>query len=141
MARAPIRPFRSRAGSPVRRPRSTALCCCGIGASDQDASPRSPSSRWTATSWSGSKRRGLADRLAFIVASVAGAGYSPAVPGTVGSFITLIALWLIPFSRPALLWTLVVVTILGLWAGSRAGRAPGIQEPGLSAVDRVAGRV
>ena len=42
--------------------------------------------------------------------------------GTVGSFVTLIALWLIPFTTLALLVTLVVVTLVGIWAGSRVER-------------------
>ncbi len=60
-------------------------------------------------------------------------------PGTVGSFITLIGLWLIPFTRAALVWTLVVVTALGLWAGSRVERALGTRDPGLIVIDEVAG--
>ena len=43
-------------------------------------------------------------------------------PGTVGSLLTLVALWLIPFNQPALLATLIAVTALGMWAGSRVER-------------------
>src|SRR5262249_41593984 len=93
----------------------------------------------TATNWSGSKRKRLADRLALAVASLAGAGYSPVAPGTVGSFATLLALWFIPFTPMALFGTLVVVTVLGIWAGSRVERLLGAKDPGVIVIDEVAG--
>ena len=61
------------------------------------------------------------------------------VPGTVGSFVTVIALWLIPFSRSALLGTVVAVTVLGIWAGARVERALGVKDPGVIVIDEVAG--
>ncbi len=60
-------------------------------------------------------------------------------PGTAGSLVTLIALWLIPFNRVALLGTLVVVTGLGMWAASRVERALGAKDPGVIVIDEVAG--
>jgi phosphatidylglycerophosphatase A len=74
-----------------------------------------------------------------VIASVGGAGYSPVAPGTVGSFVTLVALWLIPWSRPALVAALGVVTVLGLWAGSRVERWLGVKDPGVIVIDEVAG--
>jgi phosphatidylglycerophosphatase A len=59
--------------------------------------------------------------------------------GTVGSFVTLIALWLIPFTRTTLVATLVVVTAAGIWAGSRVERVLGTKDPGLIVIDEVAG--
>ena len=85
------------------------------------------------------RRRVFADRLAFVLASVGGAGYSPVVPGTVGSLVTLIALWLIPFSQAALLGTIVVVSVVGIWAGERVERALGAKDPGVIVIDEVAG--
>jgi len=61
------------------------------------------------------------------------------VPGTVGSFVTLVALWLIPFTQAALLLTLVVVTLVGIWAGGRVERALGAKDPGVVVIDEVAG--
>lgn len=61
------------------------------------------------------------------------------VPGTVGSFVTLVALWLIPFNQPALLGTLIAVTVLGIWAGARVERMLGAKDPGLIVIDEVAG--
>jgi len=59
--------------------------------------------------------------------------------GTVGSLVTLIALWLIPFTTLALLVTLAIVTLVGIWAGSRVERAIGAKDPGIIVIDEVAG--
>jgi phosphatidylglycerophosphatase A len=77
--------------------------------------------------------------VALAVASVGGAGYSPIASGTVGSLVAVIALWLIPFSPTGLLATLVVVTVAGVWAGSRVERALGAKDPGVIVIDEVAG--
>ena len=60
-------------------------------------------------------------------------------PGTVGSFVTLIALWLIPFTPRALVGTLVAVIAVGIWAGARVERVLGTKDPGLIVIDEVAG--
>jgi phosphatidylglycerophosphatase A len=73
------------------------------------------------------------------VATVGGAGYSPVASGTVGSFVTLVALWLIPFSPLALVLALVAVTLAGIWAGSRVERALDAKDPGIIVIDEVAG--
>ena len=59
--------------------------------------------------------------------------------GTVGSFVTLVALWLIPFTTPGLLVTLAIVTLVGIWAGSRVERAIDAKDPGIIVIDEVAG--
>jgi phosphatidylglycerophosphatase A len=59
--------------------------------------------------------------------------------GTVGSLVTLIALWLIPFTTFALLVTLAIVTLVGIWAGSRVERAIDAKDPGIIVIDEVAG--
>ena len=68
-----------------------------------------------------------------------GAGYSPLAPGTVGSFVALLGLWLIPFTRAALIAAVVVVTLVGIWAGSRVERVFGVKDPGIIVIDEVAG--
>jgi phosphatidylglycerophosphatase A len=57
----------------------------------------------------------------------------------VGSAVALILLWLIPFSRPVLAWSLVVVIAAGLWAGGRVERVLGQKDPSIIVVDEVAG--
>ena len=59
--------------------------------------------------------------------------------GTVGSFVTLIALWLIPFTTVALVVALAVVTVAGIWAGSRVEMVVDAKDPGIIVIDEVAG--
>ncbi|HXA94013.1 MAG TPA: phosphatidylglycerophosphatase A [Candidatus Dormibacteraeota bacterium] len=77
--------------------------------------------------------------MAFVLASVFGAGYSPVAPGTVGSLVTAVAIWLLPFNFMRMAITLVAVTLVGLWAGSRVERVLGRKDPGLIVIDEVAG--
>jgi phosphatidylglycerophosphatase A len=79
------------------------------------------------------------DRLALGIASLAGAGYTPIAPGTAGSLVALAALWLIPFSPLSLALTLVVVILVGAWAGSRVERFLRRKDPGQVVIDEVAG--
>ncbi len=52
---------------------------------------------------------------------------------------TVIGLWLIPFTRTGLAITFAAVTLLGIWAGSRVERALGVKDPGVIVIDEVAG--
>jgi len=61
------------------------------------------------------------------------------VSGTVGSLVAAVAIWLIPFSTAGLFWTLVAVTIVGVWSGSRVERLVGVKDPGVIVIDEVAG--
>jgi len=81
----------------------------------------------------------LLDRLALVIASVAGAGYSPLAPGTVGSLVTLVAIWFLPFTPLTLAGTLVAVTVIGTWAAHRVERAVGRKDPSVIVIDEVAG--
>ncbi len=74
-----------------------------------------------------------------IVATVAGAGYAPAAPGTVGSAVTLLALWLLDFSTAGRVAFLVVVTVAGIAASARVERLVGEKDPGIIVIDEVAG--
>ncbi|MBI2528009.1 MAG: phosphatidylglycerophosphatase A [Candidatus Rokubacteria bacterium] len=80
-----------------------------------------------------------ADRAALLIASGVGAGYAPVAPGTVGSAVTVGALWLIPFTPAGLVAALVGVTAVGLWAAGRAERLLGHKDPGVIVIDEVAG--
>jgi phosphatidylglycerophosphatase A len=79
------------------------------------------------------------DRLAFVLASVFGAGYSPVASGTVGSLVTAVAIWLLPLTPFRIAVALVVVTLVGIWAGGRVERVLGRKDPGLIVIDEVAG--
>ena len=74
-----------------------------------------------------------------MLASVFGAGYAPVASGTVGSFVTVVAIWLLPVTPLRILVALIVVTVVGIWAGSRVERALGRKDPGVIVIDEVAG--
>src|SRR5436305_14102550 len=74
-----------------------------------------------------------------MIATVFGAGYSPVAPGTVGSAVTALVLWLIPFSRAGLVLFLVAVIVVGIWAAGVAERRHGGKDPGAIVIDEVAG--
>ena len=74
-----------------------------------------------------------------MLASAFGAGYSPVASGTVGSFVTVVAIWLLPLTPLRIAVALVVVLLVGIWAGSRVERVLGKKDPGLIVIDEVAG--
>ena len=74
-----------------------------------------------------------------MLASVFGAGYAPVASGTVGSFVTVVAIWLLPLTPLRIAVALVVVTLIGIWAGSRVERLLGKKDPGVIVIDEVAG--
>jgi phosphatidylglycerophosphatase A len=78
-------------------------------------------------------------RLAFVVATALGAGYSPVAPGTAGSAVALLILWLVPFSRIGLVVFFVAVTLVGTWAAHVVEAAAGKKDPGIIVIDEVAG--
>jgi phosphatidylglycerophosphatase A len=81
-------------------------------------------------------------RVALLVATSCGAGYSPIAPGTAGSAVGLVIYW---FTRGwPLAWQaglLVLITIAGTWAGSVAAEHFGREDPGEVVVDEVAGQL
>ena len=59
--------------------------------------------------------------------------------GTVGSFVTVVAIWLLPLTPLRILVALIVVTLIGIWSGSRVERVLGKKDPGVIVIDEVAG--
>jgi phosphatidylglycerophosphatase A len=74
-----------------------------------------------------------------VLASVFGAGYAPVASGTVGSFVTVVPIWLLPLTPLRIAVALVVVILVGIWAGSRVERVLGKKDPGVIVIDEVAG--
>jgi phosphatidylglycerophosphatase A len=74
-----------------------------------------------------------------VLASVFGAGYAPVASGTVGSLVTAVAVWLLPLTPARIGVALVVVVLVGMWAGSRVERVLGRKDPGIIVIDEVAG--
>lgn len=68
-----------------------------------------------------------------------GVGWAPIAPGTAASALTVVVLWLVPFSRLALVAFFIGVTLIGTWAAERAERTLGAKDPGAIVVDEVAG--
>jgi phosphatidylglycerophosphatase A len=61
-------------------------------------------------------------------------------PGTAGSAVAVLVLWLVPFSRSGVLLFFVAVTLVGTWAAHRAERLlGGAKDPGAIVIDEVAG--
>ncbi|MDD5542044.1 MAG: phosphatidylglycerophosphatase A [Acidobacteriia bacterium] len=86
------------------------------------------------------------DRCAMAIATVAGAGFSPLAPGTAGALVS-VAVWLI-FMRwipvalhlPIHLAWLTVVTLVGIWASTRAEIRIGVHDPRQVVVDEFVGQ-
>lgn len=81
-------------------------------------------------------------RLALLVATAGGAGYSPIAPGTAGSAVGVVIFW---FTRAwPLAWQaglIVAISLLGTWAASVAAVHFGREDPGEVVVDEVAGQM
>ena len=79
------------------------------------------------------------DRLTVAIATVGGVGWAPVAPGTVASVVTVLVLWLVPFSQAGVFVFLIAVTVIGTWAAEHAERALGVKDPGAIVIDEVAG--
>ena len=77
--------------------------------------------------------------LVRLIATAFGAGYSPVAPGTAGSAVALLILWLVPFSRTGLIMYCVAVTLVGTWAAHVFERSLATKDPGAIVIDEVAG--
>lgn len=73
------------------------------------------------------------------MATAGGVGYSPIAPGTAGSLLALIILWLVPFSSVSLAIAVVVLAGVGGWAAGRAERLLGGKDPAPVVIDEIAG--
>jgi phosphatidylglycerophosphatase A len=87
------------------------------------------------------ERLTLLDRLATLIATGLGSGYSPFAPGTAGSALGLLLFW--PLSRlplAAQIALTVALTALGIAAATRVARRVGLEDPGIVVVDEVVGQ-
>lgn len=73
------------------------------------------------------------------MATAGGVGYTPIAPGTVGSALALLILWLVPLSAAGRAAFLVAVTVAGILASGRVERVVGRKDPGIIVIDEVAG--
>ena len=83
----------------------------------------------------------MLDRLARVVATAFGSGYSPFAPGTAGSAVGLLLfLPLAEVGWPVQLAATAALTVIGALAAGRVARLVGLEDPGLVVVDEVAGQ-
>jgi phosphatidylglycerophosphatase A len=73
--------------------------------------------------------------------TVGGCGYAPVAPGTVGSAVALVVLWLVPLSIPARVALVLVTTVAGIVGSGRVERVTGTKDPGIIVIDEVAGMI
>jgi phosphatidylglycerophosphatase A len=92
--------------------------------------------------------RGL-DRVAYLIATGAGAGLSPVAPGTAGA-IEALAIFiatsaLLANNTRAHLWLLIALNVVtfavGVWAANRACRICELEDPGQVVIDEVSGQL
>ena len=96
----------------------------------------------------GKRTLGKKDRLALLIATGFGVGYSPVAPGTVGSFIGILLIlflsrWeLLGGQRVIVNWVVVVlISVVGVWAASRAENILGKRDPPVVVVDEIVGQL
>jgi phosphatidylglycerophosphatase A len=84
----------------------------------------------------------MKDRVALIIATWFGAGYSPLAPGTAGSLAAIAIAFLL--RRHAEPWHFVAAAALlaapAVWAAGRTAKIVGRKDPGLVVVDEVLGQ-
>jgi len=83
---------------------------------------------------------GMKRRLATLIATGLGSGYSPWAPGTAGSLVGL--LLFVPLAHAPLaaqLAATALVFTVGVWAATATARRTGLKDPGLVVVDEIAG--
>jgi phosphatidylglycerophosphatase A len=81
-------------------------------------------------------------RLALLVCTFGGVGYSPIAPGTAGSVAGLLVYALLRYlglGPMAELAVIVVLTLAGGWSGTVAERHFGTADPGAGVIDEVVG--
>lgn len=82
----------------------------------------------------------LKQRLAFVLATGFGSGYSPVAPGTAGSAVGLLFVWAMSLLdlTGQVAFTLVV-TVLSVIAADIVAKSVGLKDPGLIVADEIAG--
>jgi phosphatidylglycerophosphatase A len=79
-------------------------------------------------------------RLAFVLATGFGSGYSPIAPGTAGSAVGLLFVWGMSYLGLAgQLGAVLVVSVLSIIAADIVARSTGLKDPGLIVADEIAG--
>ena len=78
-------------------------------------------------------------KIAYIIATGFGSGYSPLIPGTAGSFIALMIFILAPLDNASWLIICLIVFFTGVWAAQIVEKEHG-KDPGLVVIDEFVGQ-
>ncbi len=78
-------------------------------------------------------------KIAYIIATGFGSGYSPLMPGTAGSFIALMIFILVPLDNVSWLIICLIVFFTGIWAAQIVEKEHG-KDPGLVVIDEFVGQ-
>ena len=82
----------------------------------------------------------LKQRLAFVLATGFGSGYSPFAPGTAGSAVGLFFVWGMSFlGLTGQVVATLVITGLSMLAADIVAKSVGLKDPGLIVADEIAG--
>lgn len=82
----------------------------------------------------------LKQRLAFVLATGFGSGYSPFAPGTAGSAVGLFFVWGMSFlDLTGQVVATLVITGLSMLAADIVAKSVGLKDPGLIVADEIAG--
>lgn len=90
--------------------------------------------------------RSVTDRVAIVIATGLGSGYSPFAPGTVGSALSVVLwvalhLWFPSALRiPTHLALILVLTVVGIWASTRSESWFGKVDPSETVIDEIVGQ-
>ena len=90
---------------------------------------------------SGSKSASSAVNYLALAIATCGVGYLPLMPGTFGSLVGVGIFLLLSRTAVGLVASIIVVTVAGIWAGSRTEALAGRKDPGKIVVDEVAGQL
>jgi phosphatidylglycerophosphatase A len=82
----------------------------------------------------------MKNRLARVLATWFGCGYSPAAPGTVGAAAAVVISWCFGWGVVPNLLAGVAAGIVGIWAATLEARNSGRKDPGHIVIDEVAGQ-
>jgi phosphatidylglycerophosphatase A len=83
----------------------------------------------------------LRDRIATSIGTTLGTGFFPIAPGTVGSLVAVLVLFLVPVLSLSLYITIILVVLAaGVWAAGRCEKLWG-KDPGRVNWDEVAGQM
>jgi len=79
-------------------------------------------------------------RVAYVLATWFGCGYTPYAPGTAGT-LGAVPLYLVlrPYGLAVVLGVALVLTVVGIWAADIVAKHSGLKDPQLVVIDEVAG--